>query len=143
MPLRLCVLARDNYSMSKNLFKRSLAEQASFLISLFIVSLIVVLICYAWITGDTNPPILSVTTDKIRQVEQQYYIPFTVTNSGGKTAHFVEVIAQIKIGQEQIAIGRQQVDFLSREETQSGEFIFDRDPQQGELTVRVASYQQP
>ena len=129
--------------MSKNISRRSLAEQASFFISLFIVSLLVALICYAWITGDNNSPVLSVTTDNIRQIEQQYYIPFTVTNSGGKTAHAVEVVAQMKIDREEITIGTQQINFLSRQSTHSGEFILNRNPKEGELTVRVASYQEP
>jgi uncharacterized protein (TIGR02588 family) len=128
--------------MPKKSPKRSLAEKVSFSISLFLVSIIVALICYTWITGDTNPPILSVSTAKIRQVNQQYYVPFTLTNSGGKTANSVEVEAQL-VTPEITQLGRQQIDFLSRQETQSGEFIFDRDPQTGKLTVRVTSYQEP
>ncbi|MEL6579105.1 MAG: TIGR02588 family protein [Cyanobacteria bacterium J06621_12] len=129
--------------MPKSSSRRSLAEKVSLIISLFIVSTLLALICYVWVSGDTNPPILSVSTDAIRQVEQQYYVPFTVTNSGGETANSVEIIAELFVGQLSVRTGRQQIDFLSRQESKSGEFIFDRDPQQGELTVRVASYQQP
>ncbi len=128
--------------MPKNAWGRSLTEKVSFALSLFIVGIIVALVCYLWITGDTNPPILSVTTSQIRQVNQEYYVPFTVTNSGGETANAVEIVGELAIAQE-VETGMQQIDFLSRQETRSGEFIFSRDPQQGELTVRVASYQQP
>ncbi len=128
--------------MSKNSPRRSLAEKVSLSISLFLVSIIVALICYTWITGDTNPPILSISTAKTREVNQQYYVPFTITNSGGKTATSVEITAEL-VTSETTQFGRQEIDFLSRQETQSGEFIFNQDPEAGELKVRVASYQEP
>lgn len=129
--------------MSSNSQRRSLAEKVSFGISLFTVSVLVTLIGYVWITGDTNPPILSVTTSGVRQVDQQYYVPFTISNVGGETATAVEVVAKLSIASETIETGRQQVDFLSRQEQRSGEFIFSQDPQLGELVVRVASYKLP
>lgn len=122
---------------------RSPAERVSLGISLFIVGLIIVLICYTWITGDNNPPVLSVSKSQVRQVEGQYYVPFTVTNAGGKTAESVEIVAQLLWKNEITEIGRQEVDFLSRQENRSGEFIFSKNPQQGELTIRVASYKLP
>ncbi|MEO1689916.1 MAG: TIGR02588 family protein [Cyanobacteria bacterium J06631_6] len=132
-----------NSLMPQSNSRRSLAEKISFIISLFIVSTLVFLICYVWVSGDTAPPILSVSTEATRQVERQYYVPFTVTNSGGETANSVEVVAELAVNQIYVYTGRQQIDFLSRQESKSGEFIFERDPQQGTLTVRVASYQQP
>ena len=129
--------------MSKNPLRRSPAEKASLSISLFIVGAIVALVCYVWITGDTNPPILSVSTSEVRQVDRQYYVPFTVTNFGGKTASSVEVVGELSLAQKILETGRQEIDFLSREAERSGEFIFNHNPQQGELTVRVASYQEP
>lgn len=129
--------------MPKKSSKRSPAEKVSFIISLSIVSTIVVLICYTWITGDTNPPVLSIKTFETRQVNNDYYVPFTVNNSGGKTANSVEVEALLSIPSEDPQIGRQQIDFLSRQETHSGEFIFTKDPQLGELNVRVTGYQEP
>lgn len=129
--------------MQKNPWRRTLAEKVSFAVSLSIVGIIIALVCYSWITGDTNPPILSVITTEIRQVDRQYYVPFTVRNFGGETANSVEVMAQLVIPSGTIETGRQQMDYLSRQEERSGEFIFSRDPRQGELTVRIASYQKP
>lgn len=130
--------------MQKNFGRRTPAEQISFRVSLFIVSLIFVLICYSWIAGDNNPPILSVSTETpIRHINQQYYVPFTVTNSGGETVEAVEIVAQLVSGDRFEETGSQEVDFLSRQEKRSGEFVFSRDPQQGKLVVRVASYKLP
>ncbi|HHP7231465.1 MAG TPA: TIGR02588 family protein, partial [Xenococcaceae cyanobacterium] len=59
--------------------QRSPAETVSLIISLSVVGMIIALVSYIWLTGDTNPPILSVTTEsQIRQVNHQYYVPFTV-----------------------------------------------------------------
>lgn len=114
------------------------------MISLFILSLIVALICYTWVTGDTNPPILSVTTGKeIRQVNDQYYVPFTVANTGGSTAESVEVVAELLLENGESETGNQQIDFLSREEKEEGEFIFTLNPKEGNLKLRVASYKLP
>lgn len=128
--------------MSRNSKRRSPAEKASLIISLFIVSLVVALICYTWISGDNNPPQLALKTFQLRQVDRQYYVPFSVTNLGGTTANSVEVVAKLTTESE-VQTGRQQFDFLSRQESQSGEFIFDRSPDEGELIIRVASYQEP
>lgn len=129
--------------MSKNPLRRSPAEKVSFSVSLFIVGMIIALVCYIWVTGDSNPPILSVSTSKVRQVNQQYYVPFTVSNFGGKTASSVEVVGELSLAQKTLESGRQEIDFLSRQEERSGEFIFSHNPQLSELTVRVASYKQP
>lgn len=129
--------------MQKNPWRRTLAEKVSFSVSLSIVGIVIALVCYIWITGDTNPPILAVTTAEVRQVDRQYYVPFTVSNFGGKTANSVEVVAQLLSDSLTIETGRQQIDFLSGKEERSGEFIFSRDPRRGELTIRIASYKQP
>lgn len=128
----------------KTNLRQSLAEKVSFLISLSIVTAIVVLIGYTWVTGDTAPPTLSVTTGaNIREAERQYYVPFTVSNVGGSTAESVEIIARLLSSDGNLETGSQQINFLSRQEKRNGEFVFTHDPQQGELTIRVASYKSP
>ena len=123
---------------------KSMAERVSFGVSLSIVGIVVALICFAWITGDNNPPILAIATEpKIREINQQYYVPFTVSNSGGETAESVEVTASLWLDNKLAETGRQEIDFLSRQEKRSGEFIFTRNPQQGKLIIRVASYKSP
>lgn len=127
-----------------NKLRQSLAEKVSFFLSLSIVAAITILIGYTWLTGDTNPPTLSVTTGtNIRQAERQYYVPFTVSNLGGSTAESVEVVAQLLLSNGNRETGSQQIDFLSRKEQRNGEFIFTHNPQQGQLTIRVASYKLP
>jgi uncharacterized protein (TIGR02588 family) len=124
--------------------KRTLAENVSFGISLLVLGLIVGLVIYQWITKKDQPPVLSVTTDaQVRQAGEQFYIPFTVANNGGETVESVEVIAELNLNGKIENIGSQQIDFLSNGETNSGAFILNRNPNQGELIVRVTGYKLP
>lgn len=133
-----------NQQKSHSPLERSVVERISFFISLSIFSLIIILVCYTWFTGDNEPPVLSVTTDaEIRQVEQQFYVPFSVSNSGGATAESVEVVAELLSDNGDFETARQQINFLSRQEKRQGEFIFVHNPQQGRFSVRVASYKLP
>jgi uncharacterized protein (TIGR02588 family) len=124
--------------------KRTLAENVSFGISLLVLGLLVGLVVYQWVTKKDQPPVLSVTTDtQVRQAEGQFYIPFTVANTGGETVESVEVIAELNLNGKIEDIGSQQIDFLSDGETNSGAFILNRNPNQGELIVRVTGYKLP
>jgi uncharacterized protein (TIGR02588 family) len=123
---------------------RSFAEWVSFSISLLILSLIVTLVIYQWVTKKDQPPILLVTTDgNVRQEGGQFYIPFTVVNNGSETAESVEVMAELEVNGETEEIGSQQIDFLSGGETDSGAFILDRNPNSGKLIVKVTGYKLP
>ncbi|MFE1743716.1 TIGR02588 family protein [Coleofasciculus sp. H7-2] len=124
---------------------RSPAEWVSFAIATCIVALLVGLVLYDWVTQKNQPPILSVTTKEreIRQNQQQFYIPFEVTNIGGKTAESVQIIAELRVNGKVEETGEQQIDFLSGGEKEEGAFVFSRNPRDGELVVRVSSYKLP
>ncbi|HEY9665781.1 MAG TPA: TIGR02588 family protein [Coleofasciculaceae cyanobacterium] len=124
--------------------QRSPAEWTTFTIALFILASIVGLVFHEWLTQDHKPPVLSVNRPgEIRQAPGQYYVPFEVINKGGETAESVQVIAELRINDEVEESGEQQIDFLASGEKEEGAFVFSRDPRQGELTVRVASYKLP
>jgi uncharacterized protein (TIGR02588 family) len=124
--------------------KRSLAEWVTFSIATLILTVIVGLVCYTWVNDKHEPPILSVTNkQKIREVDGQFYVPFEIINNGGETAESVQIMAELKINNEVIETGEQQIDFLSTSEKEEGAFIFKTDPRKGQLTLRVASYKSP
>ncbi len=123
--------------------RRLLPEWVTFFVALLIVAAIVGLVIYEWVTESDQPPILSISRQDIRAAEGQFYVPFTVTNKGGLTVEAVQVSGELQIEGQPKEIGEQQIDFLSRGEQQEGAFIFNHDPSQGELTVRVASYKLP
>jgi uncharacterized protein (TIGR02588 family) len=124
--------------------KRTLAEWVTFAIACSILSILLGLVLYNWLTKKHEPPIISVTRNTpIRETKGQFYVPFTVTNTGGETAESVQIIAELRVNGEVLESGDQQIDFLSSGETQEGAFIFSRNPSQGQLIVRSSSYKLP
>ncbi|MGP1375201.1 MAG: TIGR02588 family protein [Almyronema sp.] len=126
--------------------KRTPAEWVSFAIASTILIGVVGLASYLWIgTPKTqNPPQLKVTQQAARQTQNhQFYVPFVVVNQGGQTVDSVQVIAELRINGEVAESGEQQFQFLSSNETESGAFVFQQNPSQGELIIRIASYSLP
>ena len=124
--------------------KRTPAEWATFAIACFILFTLIGLVLYNWLTKKHEPPIISVTRNTpIRETQGQFYVPFTVTNTGGETAESVQIIAELRVNGEVLESGDQQIDFLSSGETQEGAFIFSRNPSQGQLILRSSSYKLP
>ncbi|HEY9860158.1 MAG TPA: TIGR02588 family protein [Candidatus Obscuribacterales bacterium] len=125
-------------------FHRSPAEWITFIIASLILLAIAGLVVYEWLAKEKEPPVLSVTpSSAIREVQGNFYLPFAVTNTGGGTAESVQVIAEVRVNGEVEESGEQQIDFLSSGETEAGAFIFTRNPRDGELVLRVASYKLP
>lgn len=123
---------------------RSAAEWTTFSLALLILATLIGLVIYKWVTQKDQPPLLSVTPEtEIRQAPGQFYVPFSITNTGGATAESVQVIAELSINGEIEESGEQQIDFLASGEKQEGAFVFSRDPRQGKLAIRVASYKLP
>lgn len=124
--------------------RRISPEWITFTIASFIIAIIVGLVLFIWVTQNNQPPLLSVTIDsEIRHEQEQYYVPFTLTNTGGGTVESVQVIGELRINGEVEEQGEQQIDFLSSNEEEEGAFIFKHDPSQGVLSIRVASYKLP
>jgi uncharacterized protein (TIGR02588 family) len=124
--------------------KRSFAEWVTFSIASFILAIIVSLVGYTWLNDKNQPPIVSVTTkETIRQIDGQFYVSFEVVNTGGDTAESVQIMAELVIDGKVIESGEQQIDFLSSDESEEGAFVFSRNPRQGKLNLRIASYKLP
>jgi uncharacterized protein (TIGR02588 family) len=124
--------------------KRSVAEWMTFAVASFILFTIFGLIGYSWLTKPQEPPLLTVRQAvAVPQANGQFYVPFEVLNTGGETAEAIQIIAELRVDGQIQETGEQQVDFLSRREKEEGVFIFSRDPRQGQVIVRVASYKQP
>ncbi|MDZ8055590.1 MAG: TIGR02588 family protein [Aulosira sp. ZfuVER01] len=124
--------------------ERSLAEWVTFSAASFILAAIVSLVGYTWLTNKNQPPIVSVSNKQtIREIDGQFYVPFEVVNKGGDTAESVQIMAELKIDGKVAETGEQQIDFLSHGEKEEGAFVFSHNPQEGQLTMRVASYKLP
>lgn len=123
---------------------RSLAEWVAFGIASAILSTIAGLVIYVWVSDRYEPPAISLQRkSEVRETEGKFYVPFEVTNTGGETVESLQVVAELRVGNEIVESGDQQIDFLSKDEKEEGAFVFQRDPRRGELTVRVAGYKVP
>ncbi|EAZ88974.1 TIGR02588 family protein [Crocosphaera chwakensis] len=136
-------MSNKGYSDS-SFSRRSFPEKLSFSIAIALLAILISLVFYSWFTQSNKPPILSASFGQdIRQVEQQYYVPFTVTNKGEQAVKSVRIIGKLTLGETIEQIAEQEVDFLSRDEIINGVFIFTHDPQKGELEIRVTGYKIP
>ncbi|MBE9059715.1 TIGR02588 family protein [cf. Phormidesmis sp. LEGE 11477] len=123
---------------------RSLAEWLTLAISSLVLLLIVFLVLYDWQLGKNLPPAFQVeVSETSRLTADRYYVPFTLKNTGGRIARTVQVTAELTLPDGSDETGEQQFDFLSGNEQKQGGFVFDHDPQTGELVVRVASFGLP
>lgn len=123
---------------------RSSAEWVSFSIAASILTALIGLVLYTWLGKPNSPPVLSLQPNsEIREDVGQFYVPFAVKNSGTETAESVQIIAELRVNDKVEETGEQMIDFLSGGETEEGAFIFSRNPRDGELIMRVASYKIP
>lgn len=123
---------------------RSIAEWITLLITTSILFVIVGLIVYDWQVNQNRPPAFRVeVTETTRVTDGHYYVPFVITNTGGRIARTVQVTAELHLDGIADETGEQQIDFLSGNERKRGSFVFTHNPQAGELVIRVASYGLP
>ncbi|MGB3137812.1 MAG: TIGR02588 family protein [Nodosilinea sp.] len=129
---------------SERFTQRSAAEWVTFVAALVILLGLVGLILFDWQTNQTEPPAFAVSMpEAIRVTDGRYYVPFAITNTGGRIARTVQVTAELHSTEADDETGEQQIDFLSGHETKAGSFVFTHDPSGGALVVRVASYRLP
>jgi len=123
---------------------RSIAEWVTLTLSTLVLTVIVALVLYDWQLSKNLPPAFQVeTTEATRLTEGRYYVPFTLQNTGGRIARTVQVIAELHLPDDEDETGEQQFDFLSGNERKKGGFVFEHNPEEGELVVRVASFGLP
>lgn len=134
----------SNDSFSESQSSPSIVQWISLSLSSLVLVTILGLASYLWMSDrQQQPPILQVESNEVRQTNSQFYVSFEVSNQGGKTAESVQVVAELRINGVVVESGEQIFDFLSSQERASGTFIFTQNPAQGELSIRVASYQEP
>ncbi|MFE4107818.1 TIGR02588 family protein [Almyronema epifaneia] len=123
---------------------RTLAEWITLAVTSLILAILVGLVVYDWRVNQNRPPAFQVEiTETARITDGRYYVPFAITNTGGRVARTVQVTAALHLEGIDDEAGEQQIDFLSGNERKRGSFVFNHDPQAGELLIRVASYRLP
>jgi uncharacterized protein (TIGR02588 family) len=126
--------------------RKTFVEWLTLSISLGIVGGLVFLVLILWSSSkEKSPanPITQVKQEEIFSQSQQFYVPFELINQGDETAIQVQVVGELKRNGTIEQSGPQTIDFLSRRETRKGVFVFQTDPRQGNLSIRVTNYQIP
>ncbi|PSB00931.1 TIGR02588 family protein [Merismopedia glauca] len=124
--------------------KRTPAEWISLGFATLILTGIVGLISYNWLTKSSESVIINIQVQApIKEIKGKFYVPFKIDNQGGKTVELVQAIAELKINDKVEETGEQVIDFLSSNEEVEGAFIFENNPQKGELKLKISSYKLP
>ena len=121
---------------------RSTAEWVTFAVASAILLSLVALILLQIPSGGSPPEPSARITGPPEERGGSWFVVVDVENSGDGAAENVQVLAALEID-DRTEEGDQTIDFLSGGETESIEFVFDDDPGEGALTVRVTGYSVP
>lgn len=120
---------------------RSPAEWVTFAVAVVVIGIVVALVAVE-IPKSKTPPAPVAEPGVVEARGDRYVVPVVVENRGQRTATEVQVRATLTVDGEEHE-GDQVVDFLSGGEIEELEFVFEEDPTEGELEVRVTGYGLP
>ncbi len=126
--------------------KHSRAERITMGISIVILVGIVGLAVWSSImTGSSDPEIeVTVNLEGVRETDTGFYLPVTITNTGGLTAEGATVTGELKTDdEEEPQTAEVSIDFLAGGEVEQAALVFDTDPREGDLSVGPTSYLHP
>lgn len=125
--------------------ERTTAERITFIASLVI--LLGILGMAAWASfrvGNAQPEIDVVAhLDKVRETDTGFYVPITITNTGGVTAQDVVVTGELDTGEGEPETAEVTITFLAGNESEEAEMVFTTHPAEGDFTIGPTSYVQP
>jgi uncharacterized protein (TIGR02588 family) len=97
---------------------------------------------YQAVAERASAPDLSATVSGVERVGEQWAVRFTVDNDGGATAQHVQVLGEIASGGGTTARSATTIDYLPPHSDRDGTLLFDSNPDEGTLSVRVGGYVQ-
>jgi uncharacterized protein (TIGR02588 family) len=131
--------------MSDSSSERTAAERVTLLISLMILTAIFTLAVWANVRTGDAPPLIVVEAqlNDVRETDTGFYVPITITNTGGLTAQGVTVTGELDTGDGQPEMAEVVITFLAGGEAESAELIFSTHPNDGEFSLGATSYLLP
>lgn len=120
---------------------RNPAEWVTFVVALVLVMVVAGLIA-AEVPGSKRPPSPVAAVGAVVERDGRFVVPVRVENRGERTARSVQVVATVTIDDAEHQAD-QTVDFLAGRASTELEFVFDEDPEDGRLDVRVSGYALP
>jgi len=119
---------------------KSTAEWMSLAVSIIILSAFVGTIIWLWVNEPAGPAQFQIQRGMVRNETGFFYLPVTVTNTGGLAAGQVRVEGKLNNeGQEEIAATT--IEFLPVRAQEEVVLVFRNDP--SGAVVQVVSYHQP
>ena len=117
------------------------AEWVTFGVAALIV-LAVVGAILSQVSAKSAPPAPTVEVAPAKERDGRFVVPVTVTNEGDETAQDVQVTATLT-NDDGETTSDQVLAFLAGGEEEQLEFLFEDDPDDGELVVEVGGYRLP
>lgn len=95
-----------------------------------------------WLSDSSTPPTFAVVVERVDEIDGLHHVEASVRNTGGEAVAEATVSATLEIGTDVTELD-EVVAFLSPDEETSVTFIFEDDPDDGELAIDVSSYREP
>ena len=121
---------------------RSAAEWTTFAVALAILLAIVGAIGVEASRPSTPADPVAKIDGRPRDLDGRFHVDVIVENRGDETAEAVQVVASLEVDGEPLETD-ETVDFLAGGDQAELTFVFEQDPAEGELSVRVAGFQNP
>jgi uncharacterized protein (TIGR02588 family) len=118
-------------------------EWAIAIIGIVLVSASVGYLAYQGFTGGNAPPEIRLRVEQIAPAGNGYIAKLRAINAGDVTAAQVQIVGELKNGDEVIERSEMQFDFLPSRSERIGGLIFSRDPRKYTLELRAEGYQNP
>jgi uncharacterized protein (TIGR02588 family) len=118
-------------------------EWAIAIIGIVLVAVSIGYLAYQGFTGNEVPPEIRLRVEQIVPHGDAYVAKLRASNAGDVTAAQVQIVGELKHGEEVIERSEMQFDFLPSRSERQGGLIFSRDPRKFTLDVRAEGYQNP
>lgn len=93
--------------------------------------------------GESTPPDVVVSVDRVQAVTGGFRVEFRAENRGGETAAGVKVEGEVRGGGGETETSEMTLDFLPAKATRRGGLFFRDDPRGSRLTLRASGYSEP
>ncbi len=98
---------------------------------------------YRAATEESTPPKLEISVDSIAPNGDGYLVKFTVKNTGNQTAAALIVEGELKNGAESIETSTATLAYAPSNSERRGGLFFTQNPNQFNLQIRAAGYEEP
>ncbi|HEX2095121.1 MAG TPA: TIGR02588 family protein [Longimicrobiaceae bacterium] len=93
--------------------------------------------------GESTPPDVVVSVERVEAVENGFRVEFRVENRGGETAAGVKVEGEVRGGGGTTETSEMTLDYIPGRATRRGGLFFREDPRGSGLTLRASGYAEP